>query len=202
MSNLVPDVQVQQTSGEHPELTIAKVWEVLHQEVREWHPRLWLAQTLLAPLPFHVGSRLRTAALRLAGFSIGHGTLMWAMPTIVGNGDIYSRLKVGRLCRFNIGCFLELGAEIVIEDLVGFGPQVMILTTTHEIGPPGRRSSTPRRLPVRIGKGCWIGARSTILPGVTIGAGSIVAAGALVNKDVPANSVVAGVPARVIKSLD
>jgi acetyltransferase-like isoleucine patch superfamily enzyme len=57
-------------------------------------------------------------------------------------------------------------------------------------------------LPIKIGEGVWIGARATILPGVTIGAGSVVAAGSLVTKDMPANVLIAGVPAKVIRELE
>lgn len=79
--------------------------------------------------------------------------------------------------------------------------QVLILTTSHEIGPQGQRAAALEARPVCIGSGAWLGARCTILPGVTIGAGAIIAAGAVVSRDVPANTMVAGIPARVIKSL-
>lgn len=180
----------------------ARVAHLFRTEFGGLHVRLILANLLLAPLPIFVGPRVRSLVMRLIGFDIGKGTLMWGLPSINGRGAIYGRLKVGRLCRFNVGCFLELGAAITIDDLVGFGPQVMILTTTHDVGPSGRRSGAPRSLPVHIGKGCWIGARATILPGVTIGPGSIVGAGAVVTRDVPPNTVVAGVPAKVVKELE
>jgi maltose O-acetyltransferase len=173
----------------------------MREEFGPFHLRLMLAKLLLWPLPMFVGSRLRVYVLRAIGFGIGAGTVVFGMPTIVGDGDIYRRLTIGQLCRLNVDCFLELGAEITIGDQVGIGQQVMILTTTHEIGSATRRSLNRYRLPVTIGDGCWIGARATILPGVVVGAGSIVAAGALVNRDVPANALVAGVPARVVRFL-
>ena len=100
------------------------------------------------------------------------------------------------LCK--VGCFLNLGADITIGNFVGFGQQVMILTETHDIGTPEYRSGQLRPKPVTIGSGCWIGARATILPGVTIGDGAIVAAGAVVTKNVPPHTIVGGIPAKVL----
>ncbi|MCA9970946.1 MAG: acyltransferase [Anaerolineales bacterium] len=126
---------------------------------------------------------------------------MWSLPTITGQGDVAARLRVGPICRFNVGCFLNLGSSITIGRHVGFGQQVMLLTETHAIGPADYRSGQLTPKPVVIGDGCWIGARATILPGVTIGPGSVVAAGAVVTKDVPPNTLVGGVPARVLRPL-
>jgi len=67
---------------------------------------------------------------------------------------------------------------------------------------PKRRAGTPRTAPVRIGAGAWIGAQATILPGVTIGEGAVVGAGSVVTRDIPPNVTAAGVPARVIRSLE
>lgn len=181
---------------------IRKLLQVLYDETVEFHLRLEVINLLLAPLPMYVGSRLRASGLRLAGFDIGPGTLMWGMPRISGRGNLYRRLKVGRGCMFNVECLLDLGAEITIGDMAMFGHEVMILTTTHKIGSAHCRCDAPRKLPVSIGAGTWVGARCTILPGVTIGAGAVVAAGSVVNKDVPANTLVAGVPARVVKTLE
>ncbi len=175
---------------------------VAREELQGFHPRLLLMQLLLTPLPLYAGSRLRAYALRMAGFNVGHGTVIWGMPTITGTGDITQRLSFGRECWINIGCVLELGAAITIGDRVGLGHETMILTTTHDIGSAERRVGPPQRLPVTIGAGTWLCSRSTILPGVTIGAGAIVAAGSVVNRDVPPHTLVAGVPARAIKTFD
>jgi maltose O-acetyltransferase len=153
-------------------------------------------------LPFTVGGRIRGIILRLAGFDISHGSAFSSNPRLIGEGRIQDRLKIGRNCWFNIETVLELGAEIRIGNNVTFGPQVMILTTTHDIGPVEQRCGVKQPLPVTIEDGVWIGARCTILPGTTIGLGAVVAAGALVNQDVPAHTMVAGVPARIIKPLN
>lgn len=181
---------------------LQKVQQAVYEEIVEFHPRLELVNLLVSPLPMYVGGRLRTRMLRLAGFDIGSGTMLWGMPRLSGRGDLYRRLKIGNGCMFNVGCFLELGEKITIGDRAIFGHEVMILTTTHAIGSAECRCDAPRKLPVTIGPGVWVGARCTILPGVTIGAGAVVAAGSVVNKDVPENTLVAGVPARVIKDLD
>jgi acetyltransferase-like isoleucine patch superfamily enzyme len=91
---------------------------------------------------------------------------------------------------------------LTIENHVGIGPCVTIIIHSDPTPSPLNKIYPERSLPVHIKEGAWIGARSTILQGVTIGEYSIVAAGALVNKDVPAYTIVAGVPARVIKNLN
>ncbi|MGB0387485.1 MAG: acyltransferase [Ardenticatenaceae bacterium] len=180
-----------------------KVKKILREELAGMQIRHLTARLLLAPLPNYVGSRLRVHLLRLLGFKgISSSVVMWSLPTITGQGDIYSLLKVGNICRFNVGCFLNLGAEINIGNHVGFGQQVMILTETHKIGTPDYRSGLLNPKPVKIGNGCWVGARAIILPGVTIGEGSVVAAGAVVTKDVPPHTVVGGIPAKVIRQLE
>lgn len=181
---------------------MSKLKQLWREETAGWHGRLQLARCLLAPLPLYVGSRLRARLLRAVGFSgIDPSVVMWGLPTITGQGDIYGRLHIGPVCRFNAGCFLNLGDSIRIGRYVGFGQQVMILTETHAIGGPDYRSGPLTPKPVQIGDGCWIGARATILPGVVIGDGTVVAAGAVVSQDAPPHTIVGGVPAKVIREL-
>ncbi len=180
---------------------MGKIKRVVYEELSGLHLRLLVARLILMPLPLHVGSRLRVAVFRLAGFRIGAGTLMWGTPTITGGADLYAKLIIGRRCWFNVGCFFDLGASITIGDQVAFGHQVVVLTSSHEVGPPSQRAAALYTKSVTIGDGAWLGARCTILPGVHVGAGAIVAAGAVVNRDIPANTMVAGIPARAIKRL-
>lgn len=107
--------------------------------------------------------------------------------------------KLGKNVFINHACsFLDLGG-ITIEDDVMIGPRVNIVSENHPIDPVKRRGLDLKS--VLIKKNAWIGAGATILPGVTIGENSVVAAGAVVNKDVPPNVIVAGVPAKIIKSI-
>lgn len=108
-------------------------------------------------------------------------------------------IQLGKNIFINHGCtFLDLGG-IVIEDDVLVGPQVCIVTENHPINPTKRKSLDLKSVTIK--QNVWIGANATILPGVTIGENSIVAAGAVVTKDVPANTIVGGIPARMIKTL-
>lgn len=178
-----------------------RVWQLLRNETSQLHIRLQLAHLAMWPLPPHVGNRLRVYLLRMAGFQIGRGTVMWGAPIITGSGDLYHRLHIGRDCWFNVDCFLNLGATITIGDRVAIGHQVMILTDSHALGEQSRRAGPLAASPVQIGDGAWLGARALVLPGVTIGEGAVVAAGAVVTKSVAPNLLVGGVPARPIRDL-
>ena len=107
--------------------------------------------------------------------------------------------KIGKNVFINFNCtFLDLGG-ITIEDNVLLAPNVSLLSEGHPVSPEERHSLIPR--PIHIKKNAWIGAGASILQGVTIGENSIVAAGAVVSKDVPDNSIAGGIPAKVLKSL-
>jgi acetyltransferase-like isoleucine patch superfamily enzyme len=108
-------------------------------------------------------------------------------------------IELGKDVFINHACsFLDMGG-ITIEDYVLLGPKVNLITENHPVDPANRRALICK--PVIIRRNAWIGAAATILPGVTIGENSIVAAGAVVSKDVPANTIVAGVPAKIIKPI-
>lgn len=107
--------------------------------------------------------------------------------------------KIGKNVFINFDCvFLDLGG-IIIEDNVLIAPKVSLLSEGHPISPNERQSLVPGRIHIK--KNAWIGAGATILPRVTIGENAVVAAGAVVSKDVPANTIVGGVPAKIIKSI-
>ena len=93
-------------------------------------------------------------------------------------------------------------AEVRIGDFVMIGPNTLISTVNHPLTPLGRRQRHSLIKPVRIGNDVWIGGNVTILPGVTIGNNVVIAAGAVVTKDVPDNTLVGGVPAKVIRELE
>lgn len=108
--------------------------------------------------------------------------------------------KIGKEVFINHGCsFLDLGS-ITIEDQVLIGPQVKLVTENHPLSPTHRKGLITK--PILIKKNAWIGAGATILPGITIGENAVVAAGAVVSKDVAANTVVGGIPAKFIKNIE
>jgi acetyltransferase-like isoleucine patch superfamily enzyme len=109
-------------------------------------------------------------------------------------------IKIGKNVFINHACsFLDLGG-ITIEDDVLIGPRVNLVTENHPVDPTKRKYLDLK--PIVIKRNAWIGVGATILPGVTIGENSIVAAGAVVNKDVPANTIVGGVPAKLLRAID
>jgi acetyltransferase-like isoleucine patch superfamily enzyme len=106
---------------------------------------------------------------------------------------------IGKNVFINFDCvFLDLGG-ITIEDNVLVAPKVSLLSEGHPVSPNERQSLIPGH--IHIMKNAWIGAGATILAGVTVGENAVVAAGAVVSKDVPANTVVGGIPAKIIKSI-
>lgn len=106
-------------------------------------------------------------------------------------------ISLGKNVFINHACsFLDIGG-ITIEDEVQIGPRVNLTSENHPLDPADRQTLIPK--PVVIKRNAWIGAGATILPGVTVGENAVVAAGAVVSRDVPPNTVVAGIPAKVVK---
>lgn len=110
-------------------------------------------------------------------------------------------LRIGHRVFINQCCTIYDMGGVDIADRVMIGPNVNIITSGHPLQPSERRAYIEAR-PIVIEKNVWIATGATIIGGVTVGENSVVAAGAVVTKDVPANSFVAGVPARVIRSLE
>lgn len=109
-------------------------------------------------------------------------------------------LRVGANVFINHGCTLnDIGGIDIGEDTM-IGPNVSLLTTGHPTAVAERRAGIAVA-PISIGANVWIGAGATVLGGVTVGDGAVVAAGAVVSHDVPSATLVAGVPARVLRSL-
>jgi len=151
-------------------------------------------------------TRLITPTLRRYGAKIGE-RVRFRAPLIIhnsaaGSPGYYENLTVGRDCYFGRELFLDLEDRIVIEDNVTVSHRVMILTHTDAGTSPLRDAVIPTsQASVTIRRGAYVGANVTILQGVEIGECSVVGAGAVVTKSVPAASVAVGVPARVVKSL-
>lgn len=177
-----------------------QIARVAREELNGCTPLLPIAEAVSGMLPDLVGNRLRTALFRAAGVRIGRASVIGGHLTIAGRDGAH-RVVVGDRVWINAGCYFDASDRVEIGDDVAIGQHVMLLTQTHEIGDGSRRAAANRTAPVRIGNGCWLGARTTVLPGVTIGAGSLVAAGSVVAGDVAPNTLVAGVPARPVREL-
>ena len=133
----------------------------------------------------------------------------WGCNIFIGEGVYINRESVPLLINLEVKFLISSrvsiydNAAVVIGDRVLIGPGVCICTGTHEVEARARQESKNGSFaqPIRIESDCWIGARVTILPGVKIGRGSTIAAGAVVIKDVEEGCVAGGVPAKVIKRL-
>ena len=110
--------------------------------------------------------------------------------------------KFGKNVFVNINCYFMDGACITVGDSVFIGPSCGFYTASHPLQYHSRNKGLEKAGPIVIGDNCWFGANVSVMPGVTIGAGCVIGAGSVVTKDVPENSLAAGVPAKVIKSID
>lgn len=170
-----------------------------------------------------LASRLRVGFLRLMGMTIGEKCRLEAIrvrrPSQIHLGadnaltkgvwlwphdGEYSgiRIRIGNHNRFNRDCMIDACGLVEIGDYNGFGPYVFITDSNHTMIPGYFPRDTPMDTStVTIGNGCWFGAHSVVLKGVSLGDQCVVAAGAVVTRSFPARSVVAGVPARLVKTL-
>lgn len=143
-----------------------------------------------------ISNAIRRHGLKIMGCSFQSKT------TIRGGSYFYGgKLTTGKNCFINRSCYFDFTAPISFGDNVVIGHGVTFITAMHAIGTEERRASRVTGQPISVENGVWIGANSTILSSVKIGAGSIIAAGAVVTKDVEASALVGGVPAKVIKKL-
>jgi len=113
--------------------------------------------------------------------------------------DFGKNISIGKNVFINSGCRFQDQGGITIGDNTLVGHNAVMATLNHGFAPEDRGTTYPA--PIIIGKNVWIGANVTIVAGVTVGDNSILAAGAVVTKDVPENAVVGGVPAKVIKGI-
>ena len=110
-------------------------------------------------------------------------------------------VHLGKNVYINSGLKLVDDTHIYIGDNTMLGPNVVLATAGHPIDPVLREKQLQYNLPVRIGRNCWLGAGVIVMPGVTIGDNAVVAAGSVVIRDVPADTLVAGNPARIIRKI-
>lgn len=141
-------------------------------------------------------NKIRKLLSQITDLEIDESTAVFT-PLYINYGK---HTKIGKNVFINFDCvFLDLGG-ITIEDNVLIAPKVSLLSEGHPISPEERHSLVPK--PIHIKKNAWIGANATILQGVTIGENAIVASGAVVSKDVPDNTIVGGIPAKIIKNIE
>ena len=145
---------------------------------------------------YHEPEEIATLFSKLIGKPVGEGFGLF--PPFYA--DFGKNITIGKNVFINSDCKFQDQGGIFIDNGALIGHGVVLATLNHDLDPEKRQQLHPA--PIRIGKRVWIGANATVTQGVTIGDNSVVAAGAVVNKDVPANTIVGGVPAMIIKTID
>ncbi|MDR2948768.1 MAG: sugar O-acetyltransferase [Prevotella sp.] len=144
---------------------------------------------------YHTKEETREIISELTGQKLDEMT--WIVPPFYT--DFGQFIRLGKKVFINSGCIFMDRGGITLEDGAFIGPNVNIITENHAEEPRLRHSVYTK--PILIKRNAWIGAAAIILPGVTIGENAIVAAGAVVTKDVPDNMVVGGNPAKIIRKI-
>jgi maltose O-acetyltransferase len=157
-------------------------------QLGRWLLRGYPATSFFFPLA------VRRTLLRLGGVRLG--PVVWGLERCWFESE---RISIGAGSGVNAGCWFEGHGRIVIGRDCFFGPEVMIVTSVHEIDSRGQVAREASYRDVRIRDRCWVGARATIMPGVTIGEGTVIGAGALVTRDCEPGAVYVGVPARRVR---
>lgn len=141
----------------------------------------------------------RTAMLNGMFAEIGEGC--YIEPPLHANwGGHHAHFGKGVYANFNLT--LVDDSHIYVGDYTMLGPNVVLATAGHPILPELREKVYQYNMPVRIGKNCWLGAGVLVLPGVTIGDNTVIGAGSVVTKDIPANVVAVGNPCRVLREIN
>jgi acetyltransferase-like isoleucine patch superfamily enzyme len=152
---------------------------------------------VLNSLTFDDAEEIRRVFSDLVGHKVDESFSL--IPPFYTTGG--ENIRVGRNVFINQNCTMYDLGGIDIADDVMIGPNVSIITSSHPIEPSQRRACVIAQ-PIVIERNVWIAAGATIIGGVTVGENSVVAAGSIVTKDVPPNTLVGGNPARVIRSIN
>lgn len=156
------------------------------------------AQKIIAELNsgYHANDEVLAILSRLTGVRVDDS--LWLMPPFYT--DFGRNIRFGKNVFVNTCCtFMDRGG-ITIEDRVLFAPKVNLITTGHPVDPRVRRDTISQPIVVR--ENAWLGIGASVMPGVTIGKNSVVAAHSVVTKDVPDNVIVGGIPAKIIKHIE
>jgi acetyltransferase-like isoleucine patch superfamily enzyme len=159
-------------------------------------------------LGMQVGPRCRferVRARRVSQITLGPGNALsegcWLWPVDAPHSGI--RITIGTHNYFNRDCMIDACGSVMIGDNNMFGPGVYMTDSNHSLIPGKRLADCPMEIGrIIIGNGCWIGAKAVILKDVILGDRCVIAAGAVVTKSFPAGSVVAGVPAKLLKQME
>lgn len=154
-------------------------------------------QKLLAELnnSYHTKEEIRDIFSRLTGRQVDESFELFA-PFYT---DFGRNIVVGENVFINQNCtFMDRGG-ITLEDRVLIAPRVNLITINHILAPQSRRDTESR--PIHICKNVWLGTGVTVMPGVTVGENTIIAAGSVVTKDIPPGVIAAGIPAKIIKEI-
>ena len=116
--------------------------------------------------------------------------------------DYGTNIHLGSGVFVNVNCYFMDGADITLGNNVFVGPYTGFYTANHPLDYKRRNAGLEKALPIKVGNNCWFGANVSVMPGVTIGDGCVIAAGSVVTKDIPDNSLIAGVPAKVIRIIN
>lgn len=144
---------------------------------------------------YHTAEEIRILFSKIIGKSVDESFMMF--PPFYT--DCGLNITIGKNVFINACCNFQDQGGITIGDNSLIGHKVVLATLNHGFTPEDRGALYPS--PICIGNNVWVGASATILPGITIGDNAIIAAGAVVTKDVPANTIIAGVPGKVIRTL-
>jgi acetyltransferase-like isoleucine patch superfamily enzyme len=169
-------------------------------ESRELYGRVQRAMGLterLNRIPYGDREAIRQAWIELTGTGVDEAFDL--IPPLYCDHGL--NIRVGRNVFINQACMLNDIGGIEIGDDVMISPRVSLLTAGHPLE-PGRRRRQIVAAPIAIERNVWLGAGATVLQGVTIGSDAVVAAGAILTRDVPPRTLVAGVPARVLREID
>ncbi len=145
---------------------------------------------------YHTPEEIRELFTELTGKQV-HESFRMHPPFYT---DFGKNITLGKNVFINSGCHFQDQGGIIIGDGALIGHNVVLATLNHEFDPGARATMHPQ--PIVIGKNVWIGSNSTIVPGVRIGDGAIIAAGSVVTRNVSENTVVGGVPAKFIKEVN
>lgn len=159
---------------------------------------LWLCYThIFSKLPYSLGSKLRRMVLKRLIRNLDESTTFSTNVKLLCPQNIELGKNVGIANSVNLDC--RGSVKIGNDTIIGFETVILTSTHKHQDKTIPIKNQGMYKKPISIGDDVWVGARSMIMPGVTINNGAIIGANSVVTKDVPPNAIVGGIPAKVIK---